>query len=120
MKGGYRRVGLTVNNRTRHFYVHRLITLAFLGEIPDGLETRHLNGNPVDNRLENLTYGTPSRNQFDSVDHGTHYFATRTHCPHGHEYSPKNTYIRPNGSRKCRTCNRERERHRKLTRPDVQ
>lgn len=33
---------------------------------------------------------------------------TETHCPHGHPYSPENTYIRPRGGRECRTCIRLR------------
>ena len=38
----------------------------------------------------------------------------RTHCPHGHEYTPENTYIRPAaGSRACRVC--RAESHRKHT-----
>jgi hypothetical protein len=32
-----------------------------------------------------------------------------THCPKGHEYDEKNTYIRKNGSRKCRECNKLNE-----------
>jgi hypothetical protein len=32
-----------------------------------------------------------------------------TECPKGHEYSDTNTYIRKNGSRKCRECNRLNE-----------
>lgn len=35
-----------------------------------------------------------------------HHNALKTHCPRGHEYSPENTVIRPNGSRACRTCQR--------------
>ena len=31
----------------------------------------------------------------------------RTHCPKGHEYSLENTYIRADGKRKCKQCNRE-------------
>ena len=27
-----------------------------------------------------------------------------THCIHGHEYTPENTYIRPNGTRNCIMC----------------
>lgn len=27
-----------------------------------------------------------------------------THCPNGHEYTEENTYIRPNGRRACREC----------------
>lgn len=35
-----------------------------------------------------------------------------TECPKGHEYNEKNTYIRKNGSRKCRECNRLNEQRR--------
>lgn len=34
----------------------------------------------------------------------------RTHCSHGHEYTPENTHIKPDGSRRCRTCHREQAR----------
>lgn len=34
----------------------------------------------------------------------------RTHCKRGHEFSPSNTRINPNGSRACRACDRERTR----------
>lgn len=36
--------------------------------------------------------------------------ARRTHCANGHEYSPENTRICPDGGRDCRTCDRERKR----------
>ena len=36
-----------------------------------------------------------------------------THCPSGHEYDSKNTYIRKNGSRKCRECNRMNEQRKR-------
>jgi hypothetical protein len=44
-------------------------------------------------------------------------FKDRTHCPRGHPYEGENLYVRPNGGRKCRTCNRdaERERHRRAS-----
>jgi group I intron endonuclease len=33
----------------------------------------------------------------------------RTHCPHGHEYTEKNSYLsKKNGARICRECNRVR------------
>ena len=35
-----------------------------------------------------------------------------THCPRGHEYNEENTYIRKNGARKCRACNKEYMRKR--------
>lgn len=30
----------------------------------------------------------------------------KTHCNKGHEFNLKNTYIRPNGNRTCRECNK--------------
>lgn len=45
--------------------VHQLVMKAFVGEPPEGMEVRHLNGNPQDNRLENLRYGTRSENILD-------------------------------------------------------
>ena len=32
-----------------------------------------------------------------------------THCVHGHEYTPENTIVRDDGSRRCRTCRRAQE-----------
>jgi len=34
----------------------------------------------------------------------------KTHCVHGHEYTPKNTYYRPDGNRFCAECARIRAR----------
>ena len=38
--------------------------------------------------------------------------ADKTHCIHGHEFTPANTYRRPDGGRQCRTCKSETERRR--------
>lgn len=51
--------------------VHKLVLLAFVGPRPEGLECRHLNGVPADNRLENLRWGTRRENILDAVSHGT-------------------------------------------------
>lgn len=32
--------------------------------------------------------------------------ARKTHCDHGHEFTPENTRIMPEGWRRCRTCAR--------------
>lgn len=51
--------------------VHRLVLEAFVGPCPPGMECRHLNGNRLDNRLENLRWGTPEENRADQLLHGT-------------------------------------------------
>jgi hypothetical protein len=52
--------------------VHRLILLAFVGPPPDDCtQTRHLNRNTHDNRLENLAWGRPLENSADQASHGT-------------------------------------------------
>lgn len=89
--------------------VHRLVMAAFVGPCPEGQEVRHLNGDRSDDRLGNLAYGTKSRNMYDAVQHGTHRQTRKTHCPRNHPYDEENTYL-DGGSRRCKTCNRERAR----------
>ena len=51
--------------------VHKLVLLAFAGPAPEDHECLHANGDPSDNRLENLRWGTRSDNIRDAVHHGT-------------------------------------------------
>jgi hypothetical protein len=44
--------------------------LAFVGPRPPGLEIRHLDGDPGNNALNNLRYGTRSENLVDKSYHG--------------------------------------------------
>lgn len=90
-------------------YVHQLVLFAFAGPRPAGMVARHLNGDPTDNRPENLAWGTHSENNYDAVRHGTHAEASRTHCLRDHEFTPENTREH-NGARFCRTCARDRMR----------
>jgi hypothetical protein len=88
--------------------VHVLVLMVFVGPRPDGAWGCHRDDDPTNNYLGNLYWGTPSENVFDKVRNGNHPHANRTHCPHGHEYTAKNTYIKPRtGHRECRVCHRE-------------
>jgi hypothetical protein len=52
------RAGYTKDGKTKKPQVHQMVLEAFVGPCPPGHETRHRNGTPTDNRLENLVYGT--------------------------------------------------------------
>jgi hypothetical protein len=86
---------------------HRAVLLAFVGPRPEGMETRHLNGDKLDNRLENLAYGTAQENALDRVRLGEHHYARRDACKHGHPFDAANTYRRSDGGRGCCECRRQ-------------
>jgi hypothetical protein len=51
--------------------IHSLVLTTFIGPPSPGQVCRHLNGVSIDNRLENLVWGTPTENQRDRMEHGT-------------------------------------------------
>ena len=102
----------------RSYWIHQLAARAFLGPCPDGQEVRHLDGNPANNTVGNLTYGTRKENLADARSHGTLWQSTPwTRCLRGHELTPENTYLKSaGGSRTCRTCALERAHAQQLAR----
>lgn len=70
-RSGYRVLGLHRNNKSRPARVHNLVLEAFVGPRPPRHDARHLNGDPTDNRLENLAWGTRRQNCIDAQIHGT-------------------------------------------------
>lgn len=83
-----------------HHLVHRLVLAAFVGPCPDGLIGCHYDGNPANNNVENLRWDTHAANTADTLRHGRHPQASKTHCLAGHEYDRRT----PDGYRRCRTC----------------
>jgi hypothetical protein len=61
-RNGYPFAGLRKDGETKHFYVHRLVLLAFAGEDSYRKYANHKNGVRTDNRLENLEWTTPKEN----------------------------------------------------------
>lgn len=87
VRSGHRMVALAVRRgEIKMKYVHLLVLEAFEGDAPEGMEGCHGDGNPANNTLANLRWGTRSNNNRDAVKHGTHHWAKKTHCPQGHEY----------------------------------
>jgi hypothetical protein len=68
-RGGYQNVLLSQGGRSKRVYVHRVVLEAFVGPCPEGMQACHCNGNPTDNRLENLRWDTPLENQADRYHH---------------------------------------------------
>jgi hypothetical protein len=65
----YKRVLLRNPDKQRP--VHQLVLEAFVGPRPENCEVRHLDGDPSNNRLDNLAWGTKAENQADKLRHGT-------------------------------------------------
>lgn len=73
LKKGYANVHLGLNGKKYNIFVHRLILLAFVGlPVDEKIFTRHLNGIPNDNRIENLAWGSHYENMQDRKLHGNY------------------------------------------------
>ncbi len=82
------------------------------GQVPDGLELDHLCMNPGcvnPLHLEAVTHQENTRRAFKARPRKKY---THLSCPHGHEFTPENSYFKPNGARACRTCTRLRSMRR--------
>lgn len=112
MPKGYQVVGLTdTAGVVTHMLVHRVVAVAFLGPPPPGQPwVLHGSLGVTFNTPENLRWGTPSDNSYDTVKDGNHTGASKTHCKRGHEFTPANTKPSNVGARVCRECANQRNR----------
>lgn len=69
-KYGYRVVSTWDGVVQKMHKLHRLILEAFVGPCPEGMESRHLDGDPDNNKLDNLAWGTKLENHDDRRRHG--------------------------------------------------
>lgn len=68
---GHLTVMLQGQHGQRPYLVHRLVLLTWMGPCPEGMEALHGDGNPANNHLSNLRWGTRSENSLDAIRHGT-------------------------------------------------
>ena len=66
---GYRLAQLSKNGQRKFITIHRLVACTFLG-YQEGV-LRHLDGNKLNNAVENLRFGTAKENAEDRDRHGT-------------------------------------------------
>lgn len=76
---GYMVVGLWKAGTRTPYLVHRLVLLTFIGACPEGQQGCHGDGNPGNNRLDNLRWDSLAANQADRRGHGTAF--TRANHP---------------------------------------
>lgn len=101
-----------VNEFKKPIVAHRVAIFIHTGSWPlEGMHTDHLCRLRMCVNAKHLETVTPREN----IHRGNAWSgvnARKTHCNHGHEFTPENTYYRDNGSRKCLTCHSDRERQR--------
>lgn len=67
---GYRAIYLTHGLNRKCLLVHSMVLTAFCGFRPADMVCRHLDGNPANNHLSNLRWGTSAENSNDCRLHG--------------------------------------------------
>lgn len=72
MKDGHLAICISRNGKKRLRLVHHLVAFTFLPPRTNpSHEVRHLNGDPADNKVDNLKWGTHKENGEDMVRHRT-------------------------------------------------
>ena len=91
---------------------HRVAWELTNGPIPQGMLVCHTCDHPSCVRPDHLFLGTNDDNLKDMARKGRARNAHmgQTHCKRGHEFTPGNTIVRPNGARACRACTNARSR----------
>jgi len=65
----YQKVVLRRGGKSHTRKVHQMVLEAFVGAKPDGMVCRHLDGNPLNNSIGNLVWGTVRENALDRIRH---------------------------------------------------
>lgn len=92
-----------INTGSRNWLVHRWMYEHFRGPILAELTLDHLCRNRSCCNPDHLEAVARGENVLRGEGPSAHN-ARKTVCKRGHEFTPANTYTRPNGYRNCRSC----------------
>ena len=101
---GKQRAMFTMDGKPR---IAARVVLALCGvDVPKDRLVCHHCDNPMCVKPEHLFIGTTKDNALDAVSKGRLFNQKKTHCKHGHPFTPENTIIQAHRPHKrfCRTC----------------
>lgn len=74
---GYYIFGSFKEGKRKNVYVHRAVMKSFVGEPEKGLVVNHLDGNKLNNNIENLEYVTMKENSQHAMENGLNELPTK-------------------------------------------
>jgi len=95
---------LTVKGK--HWRAHRFIYLILKNGIDPNLSIDHLCRNRACVNIKHLEQVSIGENVLRGTSPPAQN-SKKTHCIHGHQFTPENTYIRKKGKRGCKQCYRD-------------
>ena len=91
---GYKTVYLSTPNAAKNFLVHRLVALAFIGKPAGRSQVNHIDGNKLNNQIDNLEWVTPSENIQHAYDTGLiDYYSKDHHFKTVYQFDKKGNLI---------------------------
>lgn len=116
---GYTTFTLRLNPTSKkNIKASRLVAEAFIPKIEGKDWVLHNDGDPQNNSVSNLRWGTAKENSEDMKEHGTNHYASRDACGAGHKYTSETVMYRRAADgqmtqRRCLICERKYQQSRK-------
>lgn len=91
---GYKVIRLTALNQSKDFLVHRLVAMTFIENPQNKTQVNHIDGNKLNNCVDNLEWTTPSENIQHAYDTGLiSYYDKDHHLKPVYQFDLNGNYI---------------------------